>query len=119
MAFDFSEALGKMRRVVHDTLSLPATYQDSTLDSPVPLRVRWHTKLNMTGDLENDGYAQFIEGIESIIFDREELLRLGVTIRERGKVTITASNFSGQIIMIGPKDPLYGPIEEVYKVALK
>ncbi|WOK01454.1 hypothetical protein [Pseudomonas phage UF_RH7] len=118
MAFDFSEALGKMRRVVHDTLSLPATYQDHTLADPVPLRIRWHTKLNLTGDLENNGYAQFIEGIESIIFDRTELALKNITIRERGKVTITAPNFSGQVIMIGPKDPLYGPIEEVYKVSL-
>lgn len=82
MASNFAAIKAKARRDVHASLSVSALYQDYTLDAPVPLSVRWHNKIARFGDVLDAGYAEMIEGVERIIFMRDELSLAGITDRK-------------------------------------
>jgi hypothetical protein len=111
MEFDFASEVAHARRVVHDTLGLPATYQDASMDTPEPVRVRWHNKLKLQGDLLEIGYAQVLEGIDRIILvpsDTPDIL-----FKQGGVVFITpyALGFT-----LDHMEPESGPLEQVWRV---
>lgn len=83
----FAEYKALCRQTVHDVLAVSALYSDSTLSQPVPITARYHTKLALMGNLDHQGYAQVIEGLKYIIFNRPEVTSLGLTLRQRGTVT--------------------------------
>jgi hypothetical protein len=126
MAGNFAEQKAKARRAVHAAFAYSATYQDASLDTPVPVTVRWHNKLVIMGDFQESGYANVVEGIERIIFNREELELVeyqnngvdlqGLEIRPRGWVVITDPGFENTKLVMAVREPHVGPIEEKWQV---
>lgn len=98
---------------MHNTFSGDSTYQDDYLVTPVGLRVRWHNKIQLVGDLESGGYAESIEGIERIIFDREELAQKAVTLQYLGLVIMA----DGTRLRLHTQEPIVGPIEVIWQVS--
>lgn len=110
----FAQAKARMRRIVHDTMRIAATYQDACMLQPVGLRVRFHTKRIMPfGDM-GDGYAEVIENNDRVVFDLEELATLGVTPMKGAIVVLTDDNI---VCRLTTKDEKTGPIEEIWAVA--
>lgn len=117
MGFDFAAALGKVRRIVHDTFAMDAVYIDSTLAGPVPLRVRWHYKQVVSGDLEGEGYASVIDLIEKAIFDKAELTARGVTVERGARIKFIAEGFSATLIVDTKDESDSGPVDEAWRVS--
>lgn len=115
MGFDFAAAKRLARRIVHDNLALDAFYWDQRLAAPVKLRVRWHYKQAPVGDLENQGYPVYLDLVEKVIFDKDELARNGITIVRGGRVQITAEGFDGYLAVDGQEVDV-GPVEETWRV---
>lgn len=113
MAFDFAAAKGQMRQVVMDTLGVDALYQDHTLSAPVPIRARWHTKIDRFGDMGNAGYAEVIEGIERVILTITQAREIGV----RTTGVITFPTLGGVKVTLAAQEPRDGPIEEIWSVS--
>ena len=110
----FAQAKARMRRVVHDTMRVAATYKDAQMLVPVDLRVRFHTKrLTPFGDI-GDGYAEVIENTDRVVFDTEELAALSLTPAKGAIVTLTDD---GIVLRLTTKDPTTGPVEEIWAVA--
>lgn len=118
MASNFAAAKAKMRRDVHASLSVSARYESYSLDVVVDdISVRWHNKIAVIGDLENGGYANVIEGIERIIFDRAELLAKNVLLDEGDVIVITAEGFENARLVLKTQEPIVGPVEVIWQVA--
>jgi len=113
MSFDFAAAKTALRRTVHDTLGVAALYQDHTMSTPVDVRVRWHSKINRFGDLEGSGYAEVIEGIDRVLFDKVQARSLGI--RSGGEVTLTT--LGGFKLTLGAMEPADGPITETWSAS--
>lgn len=112
MSFDFAAAKKRARRAVMKTLGVDALYIDSTRDTPVPIRARWHTKIDRFGDNGNVGYAEVIEGVERLILDREQAAAIGV--RRTGVVTFPT--LEGISVTLEAREPADGPVEEIWAV---
>lgn len=113
MAFDFAAAKGQLRRIVHDTFGVDALYLDHTLSTPVPIRARWHSKIDRFGDMGNAGYAEVIEGIERVILSIEQARAIGV----RSTGTITFPTLGGGKVTLSAMEPKDGPYEEIWSVS--
>jgi hypothetical protein len=114
MAFDFASVKAQTRRVVHDTLGVDALYQDNVVTTPVPIRVRWHNRINRFGDLESAGYAEIIEGIDRVILNGEQARLIGV--RSRGRIFMPATMGSA-VLTLSAQEPKDGPFEECWTVS--
>lgn len=132
MAFDFASAKALARRVVHKTLGVRAFYQDSTMNSPVQLTARWHNKIDRMGDLDNQSYAELIQGIDRVIFEAVEartyrLQRGGVIVFPdygAGLGVVLGSSLGGEDIgppafILQTREPPDGPFSEVWSVTRK
>ena len=115
MAFDFAAAKKLVRRTVHTYLAIDALYWDQRLAAPVKLRVRWHYKQAPVGDLENQGYPVYLDLVEKVIFDKDELALKGVQIVRGGRVQITADGFDGYLA-VDAREAEAGPVEESWRV---
>lgn len=109
----FAELKAAARQAVHDQFSVCATYNDSTLPSPVQVNVRWHNRLLQQGDLGSGGYAQVIEGIDRIVFGADEITALGLTLRSRGTVQIPEY---GATFALATREPSDGPVNVTWNV---
>lgn len=116
MAFDFAAVKARARRVVHDTMAVDAEYLDDSLAAPEPLRIRWHNKIVQGGDLEDAGYSMMIEGVDRVIFDQAELLLKAVEIQRGGKLRLLAPQYNGAILIMGEREPEFGPVEQIWFV---
>lgn len=116
MGFDFAAAKARTRRIVHDTLSLDAVYYDKSLAAPVALRVRWHYKQAPVGEIENEGYPMYLDLVEKVIFDKEELALKGITVVRGGRVQITSPGFSGYFAVDTEDGANEGPVVEAWRV---
>ncbi len=94
------------RQTVHNVMAVDALYSDSTLDAPVGITARFHTKLTLMGDLDQQGYASMIEGIKSIIFNQPELTSKALTLRRNGKVEFPDYGFSMYLDSMNEPDDL-------------
>ncbi len=113
MAFDFAAAKLQSRQVVHATLGVAGLYQDNSMSTPEPIRVRWHSKIDRFGDLENGGYAEVIEGIDRVIFSEADARALNV--KHAGVVTI--ASLGGVTLVLSAMEPADGPYEECWTVS--
>lgn len=111
-----AEIKARARKAVHAAFSYSATYQDGSLDAAVPVSVRWHNRLVMLGDYQDGGYANVVDGIEKVIFNREELLALGISPRRTGVVTITEPGFNNTQLILDVLEKYVGPVEETWMV---
>lgn len=116
MAYDHAATRRLRAKVVHDTLAIAATYFDDSLAAPVELRVRWHNKQTLRGDLDSQGYSQFIDSIDRVVFSPSELIEKGIEVVRGALVTITALGFDNAKLHIDTRDETAGPGEEIWLV---
>lgn len=132
MSFDFASAKALARQVVHSTLGVRAFYQDTSMSSPVEMKARWNCKIDRMGDLDNQSYAELIQGIDRVIFEAAEARTYMV---KRGG-TVTFPDYGSGLGVglgsplggedIGPpafvlqnREPADGPFSEVWSVTRK
>ncbi len=113
MSFDFAAAKLATRQAVHRTLGVDALYQDSSVSTPVPVRVRWHSKIDRFGDQPTAGYAEVIEGIHRVIF--EASAARAIPVKQTGIVTMPAT-MGGARLSLEAREPSDGPFEECWTV---
>lgn len=132
MPFNFAKAKASLRRTVHKTFGVQAFYTDSTVTVPVEMSARWHNKIDRFGDLDNQGYAELIQGIDRVIFDVVEARTVGV--RRGGEVRFPelgsglGAHLGGALGGEGSGPPAFilnireddsGPHDEVWSVTRK
>lgn len=121
MGFDWSAVKAQVRGIVDETFRVTATYQDQTLSVPVPVTVRWHNKIARQGDLEGAGWAEVIEGVERLIFNRDLLQKANdgqpLRLLHKGVITITAPGYNNAQFTLEAREPIVGPVEEIWNVA--
>lgn len=109
---NFGEYKTMARQAVHDTLAVPSSYSDSTLQAPVPVTVRHHTRVSAHGAADSE-YADVLEGINRLVFDRAALAAAGVTLRRGGRVTIPVY---GITLELDQREPDDGPVNAYWSV---
>lgn len=112
MSFNFAQCKAMARRVVQDTLGVPATYQDDSLIVPVPIRARFRNRMKRQGELNDEGYAEVIEGIEQIILIPEDFP--DVVFKRGGVVRIPDLRLE---LVLDTREPVTGPLTEIWHVA--
>ena len=132
MAFSFAKAKSLVRRIVHTTFGVPAFYKDSSLSSPTELVARWHNKIERMGDLDNQGYAELIQGIDRVIFDAATARRLNV--KRGGEIffpelaaglgvslgsPLGGEGVSPPVFILNMREDESGPYEEIWSVTRK
>jgi len=111
MPFDFADLKSLSRRVVHTTLGVSAFYQDDSMSAPEPIRARWHNKINRFGDLQEQGYAELVEGIDRIILFPQDNPTVNYSVG--GVVTFPKWGISFRLQSLEPSD---GPDQAVWQV---
>ena len=111
----------RTRRNVHRAFAVPCLFGDDS----VALTARFHDKMSLGGDIEPGvGYANIIEGITRVIFDREELAAadggFGVTPTRGDRIVFPDyMGISGDLtVELDARDPYDGPIDEKWSVAV-
>jgi len=123
MAYDAAAGKSLVRAIVHNTFGLTADYRsvDAASDAPaVPLRVRWHNKVTPRGDhgdLLDIGYADVIEGIDVVIFNSNQVVSEGLSLKRGDTVTITSPRFGMPVLTLQTLQPDAGPQEIIWQVA--
>ena len=132
MGFSFAKAKSLVRRTVHKTFGVLAFYKDSSLSTPVEISARWHNKIERMGDLENQGYAEIIQGIDRVIFDVADARRIGI--KRNGEVSfpelsaglgvslggvLGGENSGPPAFVLNTCEPSSGPDQEVWLVTRK
>lgn len=119
MAYDRASALALHRRVTHDVMAIAWDYTDSEIISPVELRVRWSNKSAAVGNLAFQGYTEMAEGIDTVIFDRDELAEKGINLQRGGALTGQVGGpFEGAVLRLDSQLPDTGPINRTWRVVL-
>lgn len=121
MPFDLAETKRKARQALHGLAGVRALYtgpEDGA--EPVGLFVRWHAKHAVPmGDLDNQGYAELMAGIDRLVFNESNLAApvqddgttaTAVTLRRNG--TVEFPQYSAAFTL-DQRDPSDGP-ENVY-----
>jgi len=118
MPFDFAKAKSLARRTVHQTLGVRAFYQDDSLNLPVEIRARWHNRLGLVGDLDNQGYAEMLQGIDRVIFNVTEARAVNV---KRGGTLSIEMDIGGKkpTFSLQNKEPTDGPENESWEMTFK
>lgn len=112
MAYDHAATKRLRAKTVHDTLAVCAEYYDDSMAGPQALRVRWHNKMALHGDINKDGYSQYIDSSDRVIFSLDELFIKGLVIVRGGVVKMD----DGQVLHIDSRDETAGPGEEIWLV---
>ena len=113
MAFDWGETKAEMQQAVHDTMQRACTVMVTPSSDAVTLTCRWHSKIGLFGDMDSQGYAQFVDTIDRLIFNRPELTAKGIVLDDRSVVSF---DFSPQKLRLDVKQPYDGRVEEVWTV---
>lgn len=121
VGFNWLDVKAQVRGIVDETFRVTATYQDQTLSTPLDITVRWHNKIARTGDLEGAGYAEVIEGIERLIFNRDLLATANagqpVRLLHKGVVTLSDPRYNNAQFYLEEREPIVGPVEEIWQVS--
>lgn len=78
MALDFLEVKKKARLALHETLAVSAIFIDKDTKHPLPCKVRVHTKIQLSGDIDYQGFAELSSGHVFIHLLREDAENLDV-----------------------------------------
>jgi len=113
MAFDFAKVKTLVRRTVHTTFGVRAFYQDSAMSEPVEIRVRWHNKLALTGDLDSQSYAEILQTVDRVILESAQAR--AVPVKRGGTLSFPDLGVSTEIVLATPEPP-DGPFSEVWSV---
>lgn len=118
-SFNFAELKAQARQGVHDALAVPARYYRVNLGMPIDITVRWHTKIDRFGDIENIGYSELIEGVNRIILNRPQLDELDLIPETGDRVEVSIGGGQYASLVLVSREPYEGPIEEIWVVALR
>lgn len=117
----FLDLKARTRRLVQQTFAVPCVLQTGA--GSFTVTARHHNKMALGGDIAGEGYASIIEGINRVIFNREELSALddgiGVTPARGDRVIFFDYNGTGLDVTVelDARDPFDGPIDEKWTVA--
>lgn len=109
-----------MRRTVHSTFGVSCVLD--TGSGTFPLSARFHDKIAIGGDIEPTiGYANTIEGVTHVVFNREELTALSVVPDRNMLLTFTDYLATGQdmVVRLDTRIPYDGPIDEKWSVGVQ
>jgi len=115
MAFNFADAKRSLNKAVMETFGLDATYKDCSLSSPVPIRARFHNKIDRFGDLDNSGYANIETSISTVVLSREQAKSLNV--KRNGEIFFPDLN--NLIVVLETRLDNTSPDEEAWQVTEK
>jgi hypothetical protein len=123
----------RARRAIHGKLAVPATLIDD--DHPdglifaddyagAGLTVRYHNKLDRSGDLNGD-YAEIIDGIDKLVFLDENVAEVSAALVANGEAPlvlsrgaeITIEGYKGLTFTLDTQEPPDGPLETRWVVA--
>lgn len=121
------------RRAIHGKLAVPASYVDE--DHPdglifaedyvgPRLTVRYHNKIDRSGDLDGD-WAEIIDGIDKLIFLDENVAAVSAALVDNGEAplalsrgaTVTIEGYKALTFALDSQQPPDGPSETVWVVA--
>jgi hypothetical protein len=113
MKFNFAAAKASARRTVHSTLAVQAFYKANSTSTPVEITARWHSGLAQHGQVNGQG-AQVVEGVDQVVFNREELVLLNLALTRGGLVTFP--DYQDLKLSLDTRLPYEGAIEEIWQV---
>jgi len=121
------------RRAIHGRLAVPANLVDD--DHPdglifdadytgARLTVRYHNKLDRTGDLNGD-YAEIIDGIDKLVFLDANVAEVSAALIANGEAAlvltrgaeVTIAGYKGITFSLDTQEPPDGPSETLWVVA--
>jgi hypothetical protein len=102
MTFDFAAAKSLLRRRVHDTLAVDASYQDDTMSEPACIKARWHSKIDRFGDPQEQGYAEIVQGVDRVGLVPEDYPE--ITFKRGGVVTFPKYGNAFSLQVLEPAD---------------
>ncbi len=129
---DLVEIKTRTRRAIHGRLAVPALYYpNGSIDDPddpavTGITVRWHNKIDTTGDLDGS-YGSVIEGIDRLIFSLSEIAELNeargledpplppITLARGAMVEI--EGYQDALFNLDSLEPADGPEEQAWVVA--
>lgn len=109
----FADIKLNARRAVHKALAVPCFYTSVNGGARLAISARLHDKRVVGGDI-GGGYATIIEGVTRAIFNREELISAGITLRKRDRITFPDYTLSFELDV---RDAFDGPVDEQWSVA--
>lgn len=120
------------RRAIHGRLAVSASYVDEdhpdglifAEDFTGGLTVRYHNKLDRSGDLDGD-YASVIDGIDRLVFLDENVAEVSAALVANGQpalvlsrgAEVTISEYKGLTFSLDTQEPPDGPLETSWVVA--
>lgn len=63
----------KAQQDVHATFAVPAVYRATGTMLDVDVTVRLHTRQEVIGDLDREGFAQILQDVNRVVLDTEEI----------------------------------------------
>lgn len=110
--FDWAAVKTQLRRTVHDTFRVAALYyENDSVVAPQAIMARWHNKIDRFGDIENQGYAEYVQGIDRIVFIPSDYP--DVVLRKDARVVFPGYNVA---FFLSVKETNSGPLEEIWQV---
>lgn len=70
---DWFAIKAKMQQDVHSTFSASAVYRAAGTMFDQPVTVRLHTRQEIIGDLDREGFAQILQDLNRVVIDTEEV----------------------------------------------
>lgn len=108
------------RAALHAAMAEPVSYSRGGLTYPtadqtlagLSLTARWHTKVQVSGERFKEDTA-FLEGVNKLVFNTDELAALGLTLQRGGHVDFPGYGKSFRLDQ--PEEP-DGPLNEYWSV---
>lgn len=115
MPFDFASAKTQIRRTVHATLGVSAFYAGHAEE----IKARWHSKINRFGDLNEQSWAELIEGVHRVIFEAE--VARSIPVVRGGEINFPdmGTDELPATFVLDAQEPSDGPFEEIWLVTFK
>lgn len=117
MPFDIASAIALARRTVNTTLAVQAFYMDASMSAPVETRARLHSRIDRFGDLENQGYAEVVEGVDRIVLIPQDVNGNPLVLRENGTMTFPQIGGPDIKVVLRVREPADGPLNETWQVS--
>jgi hypothetical protein len=123
----------KARRLLHARAAVAATLTDDDHPSGLifpdgyagpGLVVRYHNKIDRSGDLDGD-WAEVIDGIDRLVFSDENIAAVSAALVEAGELplsldraaVVTIPEYKGLRFTLDSQQPPDGPLETIWVVA--
>ncbi|QEG09433.1 hypothetical protein CPT_Saba_060 [Proteus phage Saba] len=111
----WAENKRRMRKAVHSAFRLSAVLVVGDND-PVEIGVRYHNKIALMGDIMESGYSEIIDGVDRLIFDREELREKGITLYRGNIIKLVDAEMKPITLSLEAEEPYNGPIDSKWMV---